>query len=100
MGAQSIWWLSAKYSTQHLNCSGRCLLQWSPFANDAPIVANSAFLFEMDDMVGMYSCSETVVSIWVIEDYERPYWSIFLWQRSEGLGFQNWDVTVNAWPFI
>ncbi|CAM0871628.1 unnamed protein product [Alopecurus aequalis] len=44
----------------------------------APMVANYTFLFEMDDMVAMYSCSEdrTIVNIWVMEDYEREVWSL------------------------
>ncbi|CAM0880461.1 unnamed protein product [Alopecurus aequalis] len=42
----------------------------------APMVDN-AFLFEMDDMLGMYSYSEhmTIVNIWVMEDYGRDVWS-------------------------
>ncbi|CAM0880380.1 unnamed protein product [Alopecurus aequalis] len=67
----------------------------------APMVTDDALLFEMDDMVGIYSCSEdmTIVNIWVMEDYEREVWSLVRQIklpvaeiRSNLEGRSSWDV--------
>lgn len=46
----------------------------------APLVPTKSCIFEMDDMLGIYTCNNTataqVVDIWVLHNYESEVWDL------------------------
>ncbi|KAF7039940.1 hypothetical protein CFC21_049883 [Triticum aestivum] len=67
---------------------------------------NYSCIFEMDDMLGIYSCDKAkkIVDIWVLHNYESEVWDLKyqvdltiaeIWGKFEGLnGDTYWHVTV------
>ncbi|XP_037410433.1 uncharacterized protein LOC119273348 [Triticum dicoccoides] len=67
---------------------------------------NYSCIFEMDDMLGIYSCNKAkkIVDIWVLQNYESEIWDLKyrvqlptaeIWGKFEGIdGDSYWYVTV------
>ncbi|XP_048567120.1 uncharacterized protein LOC125547178 [Triticum urartu] len=72
----------------------------------APLVPTNSSIFEMDDMLGIYSCNKAkkIVDIWVLQNYESEVWDLKyrvdlptaeIWGKFEGIDADSyWYVTV------
>ncbi|XBI68217.1 hypothetical protein VPH35_047449 [Triticum aestivum] len=72
----------------------------------APLVPTNSSIFEMDDMLGIYSRNKAkkIVDIWVLQNYESEVWDLKyrvelptaeIWGKFEGIDADSyWYVTV------
>lgn len=61
----------------------RLIIVFDPIAESfremrAPVISTTSYIFDMDDMLGIYGCNKAtgIVDIWVLQYYESEVWDL------------------------